>query len=337
MILSKNRETRPMKKRVYITRQIPQIGVDLLKEKYHVDVYSKNRPISRERLLQEVRDCDALVSLLSDRIDEDVLKRGEKLKIVANYAVGYNNIDIAAAKRQGIMVSNTPGVLTNATAELAFALLITLTRKIIQADRFTRDGNFIGWDPLLFLGDELKGKTLGIIGMGRIGQDLAMKCTAFGMNVIYYNRKSVDHETEKHLSATYFPVERLLQESDAISIHTPLTDETYHFINEEILAQMKTGSYLINTSRGEVIDEKALVNALKAGKIKGAGLDVYEFEPEISNELIGMNNVVLLPHIGSATKETRSKMSEMVAKNVIDALEDKKPDNLVETWDNLDG
>ncbi len=319
-----------MKKRVYITRQIPQAGVDLLKEKYHVDVYSENQPLSRTLLLQKVRDCDALVSLLSDKIDEDVLKRGEKLKIVANYAVGYNNIDNAAAKKQGIMVTNTPGVLTNATAELAFALLISLTRKIIEADKFTRDRNFMGWDPLLFLGDELKGKTIGIIGMGRIGQDMAMKCTAFGMNVIYYNRKPADHKTEKRLSARYSPLEKLLQKSDAISIHTPLTDETYHFMNKEILARMKTGSYLINTSRGEVIDEKALVDALRAGKIKGAGLDVYEFEPKISNELIGMNNVVLLPHIGSATKETRNKMSEMVAKNVIAALEDKKPDNLVE-------
>jgi len=326
-----------MKKRVYITRQIPQIGIDRLKVKYHVDVYSKNQPINREILLQKVGDCNALVSLLSDRIDEDVLRRGEKLKIVANYAVGYNNIDIAAAKRLGIMVTNTPGALTHATAELAFALLITLTRQIIQADRFIRDGKFIGWDPLLFLGDELKGKTLGIIGMGRIGQDMAMKCMAFGMNVLYYNRKPADPGTERRLSATYSPLEILLQESDVISIHTPLTDETYHFMNEEIIALMKPGSYLINTSRGEVIDEKALVNALKAGIIKGAGLDVYEFEPEISNELIGMNNVVLLPHIGSATKEARNKMSEIVAKNVIAALEDKKPDNLVETRDNLDG
>ena len=318
-----------MKKNVYITRQIPEAGIDLLKEKYRVEIFPENRPISRDLLLKEIRDCDALVCLISDSIDEEILASGNKLKIAANFAVGYNNIDIAAAKKYGIMVTNTPGVLTNATAEIAFALLIILTRKIMEADRFTRAGRFSGWDPLLLLGDELKGKTLGIIGMGRIGQEMALKCRAFGMDIIYHNRKPVDQETEKRLSASYASLDKLLQQSDAISIHTPLTDETYHLVNEQTFEQMKTGTYLINTSRGEVMDEKALVHALKAGKIKGAGLDVYEFEPEISHELMGMSNVVLLPHIGSATKETRSRMSEMVAKNVIAALEGKIPDNLI--------
>ncbi len=318
-----------MKKNVYITRQIPEAGVDLLKEKYRVEIFPENRPISRDLLLKEIRDCDALVCLLSDNIDEEILASSKKLKIVANFAVGYNNIDIAAAKKYGIMVTNTPGVLTNATAEMAFALLIVLTRKILEADRFTRSGRFSGWDPLLLLGDELKGKNLGIIGMGRIGQEMALKCRAFGMNIIYHNRKPVDQETEKRLSASYASLDKLIQQSDAISIHTPLNDETYHLVNEQTFEQMKPGIYLVNTSRGEVIDEKALVHALKAGKIKGAGLDVYEFEPEISHELMGMSNVVLLPHIGSATKETRSRMSEMVAKNVIAALEGNVPHNLI--------
>jgi glyoxylate reductase len=318
-----------MKKRVYITRQIPETGIDLLKEKYRVEIFPENRPISRDLLLQKVEDCDALVCLISDSIDEEILASGNKLKIVANFAVGYNNIDIAAAKKYGIMVTNTPGVLTNATAEIAFALLIILARKIMEADRFTQAGRFSGWDPLLLLGDELKGKTLGIIGMGRIGQEMALKCRAFGMDIIYHNRKPVDQETENRLSASYASLDKLLQQSDAISIHTPLNDETYHLVNEQTFEQMKTGTYLINTSRGEVMDEKALVHALKAGKIKGAGLDVYEFEPEISQELMGMSNVVLLPHIGSATKETRSRMSELVAKNVIAALEGTVPDNLI--------
>ena len=318
-----------MKKRVYLTRRLPEIGVRLLKEKYHVKIFSKNQPIDRDQLIPEIRDVDALVSLLSDKIDDGVLSSAQNLKIVANYAVGYDNIDIDAAKRHKIMVTNTPGVLTNATAELAFSLLIVLTRRIIEAYRFMRQGKFTGWDPMLLQGDELKGKTLGIIGLGRIGQDLSLKCRAFGMKIIYCNRKPVDRKTEKQLAATYTSLDQLLKESDVISIHTPLTDKTYHLINKEAISLTKTGVYLINTSRGEVIDEKALVNALQTGKIKGAGLDVYEFEPEITHELLDMNNVVLLPHIGSATKETRNRMSEMVARNVIAALEGKKPNNLV--------
>jgi len=318
-----------MEKRVYITRQIPEIGIVLLKQRYQVEIYPENKPIDKDLLIMKIRDCDALVSLLSDRIDETVLSSAHNLKIVANYAVGYDNIDIAAAKSQKIMVTNTPGVLTNATAEIAFSLLIVLTRRIIEADRLTREGKFHGWDPMLLLGDELKGKTLGIIGLGRIGQDMSLKCKAFGMKILYYSRRPVDHRTEKRLSATYLSLNKLLQRSDVVSIHTPLTDETYHLMNRETFGLMKTGSYLINTSRGEVVDEKALVEALKAGKIKGAGLDVYEFEPEVAHELLTMRNVVLLPHIGSATKETRNRMSEMVARNVIAALEGEKPKNLV--------
>ncbi len=318
-----------MKKRVYITRRIPEIGISLLEQKYHVEVFSENRPIDRDLLIKKIKECDALISLLSDKIDDEVLGIAKKLKIIANYAVGYDNIDINAAHRRKIMVTNTPDVLTNATAEIAFALLIVLTRRIIEADRFTREGKYIGWDPMLLLGDELKGKTLGIIGLGRIGQDMALKCQAFGMKTVYYNRKPVDRETEKRLSATYTTLNELLQESDVISIHTPLTDQTHHLMNEETLGRMKTGSYLINTSRGEMIDEKALVHALQTGKIRGAGLDVYEFEPKITQELLDMDNVVLLPHIGSATKETRNRMSETVARNVIAALEGEKPNNLV--------
>ncbi|MFH2067208.1 MAG: D-glycerate dehydrogenase [Pseudomonadota bacterium] len=318
-----------MKKRVLITRLIPEIGIELLKERYDVDVFSGPQSMDRETLLQKIRAYDALVSLLSDRIDEQVLAAGKNLKIVANYAVGYNNIDIPAAKRRNILVTNTPGVLTNATGEIAFALLITLTRRIIAADQFTRDGKFIGWDPLLFLGDELKGKTAGILGMGRIGLDMAFKCRAFGMSVIYHNRKRVSVDMEQKVDACYVSFDQLLERSDIISIHTPLTKDTRHLLGEESFQKMKRGVYVVNTSRGEIVDEAVLVKYLKSGKVKGAGLDVYEFEPAIAKEFFTFSNVVLLPHIGSATIETRDKMSVMVAKNVISALEGEKPENLI--------
>ncbi len=318
-----------MRPKVYITRRIPEIGIDMLKKKFEVKIYFENRRVDKALLIREIEDCNAMISLLSDKIDEDVFNAAGNLKIVANYAVGYNNIDIQAAKARKIMVTNTPGVLTNATGEIAFALLITLTRKIVEADRFVRRGKFIGWDPLLYLGDELNGKTLGIIGMGRIGRDMAFKCRAFGMNVIYYNREPVEEPVEKELQAAYVNFEELLENSDVISVHTPLTEETFHMLEEKAFNKMKNGVYIINTSRGEVIDEKVLVHALQSGKVKGAGFDVYEFEPEITKDLLTMNNVVLLPHIGSATIETRNKMSEMVAENIIAALEGRRPENLV--------
>ena len=318
-----------MKASVFVTRRIPETGIDLLRRNFEVDVFSGEGAIDRETLLERVADCDALISLLSDRIDEEVLAAGKKLKIVANYAVGYNNIDVDAARRRNILVTNTPGVLTNATGEIAFALLIALTRNIIAADRFTREGKFIGWAPLLFLGDELKGKTIGILGMGRIGLDMAAKCRAFGMHIIYYNRKPVSREAESSVGAVYCSLEELLTQSDVISIHTPLTEETLHLIDSNSFKKMKSGVYLINTSRGEVVDEAALAASLKSGRVKGAGLDVYEHEPEIHPELLGQPNVVLLPHIGSATIETREKMSEMAARNVIAALAGKRPETLV--------
>ena len=317
-----------MNKKVYITSQIPEIGISLLKEKYDVE-FSLKRTADQNSLARKIGDCHGLVTLLSDKIDETILSAGRNLKIVANYAVGYNNIDIEAAKKYKIMVTNTPGVLTNATAEIAFALLINLTRRILEADKFTREGKFTGWGPLLLLGDELRGKNIGIIGLGRIGQDMALKCRAFGMNIIYHARKPADREIEKSLDARYCGFDELLAQSDAISLHTPLTQETFHLIGRKAFKKMKDGVYVINTSRGEVMDEKALADALLSGKVKGAGLDVYESEPEITAELLSMKNVVLLPHIGSATVETRNKMAEMAAKNVIAALEGKKPENLV--------
>ena len=315
--------------KVYVTRQIPETGISLLKKQFDVTVYHEKKPVPPDILLKEAEDADAVLSLLSDKIDEKLFSMAKKLKIVANYAVGYNNIDIDAARKYNIPVTHTPGVLTNATSEIAFALMIALTRNILVSDQFTRDGKFVGWDPLLFLGDELRGKTIGLVGMGRIGRDMAEKCRAFGMNIIYHNRKPVAHELETGLNAEYKDFRSLLRLSDVISIHTPLTESTHHLFDKQSFNEMKEGVYIINTSRGEVIDEKALSQALVSGKVKGAGLDVYEFEPQITNELLSMKNVILLPHIGSATIETRDNMAVMAAENIISVLSGKKPLNLI--------
>jgi glyoxylate reductase len=325
-----------MKDKVLVTREIPEIGIKLLKEKYDVDCPGKGA-LDKQALETRIHDCRAVVSLLSDPIDEKVLSASPALKIVANYAVGYNNIDVAAAEKLNIMVTHTPGVLTNATAEIAFALLISLTRRILQADRFTRNKRFVGWDPLLFLGDELQGKTLGILGMGRIGLDMAAKCRAFGMNIVYHNRNPVNKSEEERLGAVYMGLDDLLSRADVISVHTPMTPGTHHLLDETAFSKMKIGVYLINTARGEVVCEKALIGALESGRIKGAGFDVYEFEPRIPEKLFTMENVVLLPHIGSATVETRNRMAEMAARNVIDALEGRIPENLIPEMKTLTG
>lgn len=324
-----------MKKKVFFTRRIPETGIKMLQGKYEVEVFPGPGNANRDTLVGKIQSCDAVVTLLSDKIDDELLQKAANLKIIANYAVGYNNIDIHAARQHKIMVTNTPGVLTNATGEIAFALMITLTRRIVEADRFTRNGEFVGWDPLLFLGDELQEKTIGILGMGRIGQDMACKCKAFGMRVIYHSRKPVLGEIEQKLDAVYCSFDQLLEQSDVISVHTPLTDKTRHLLGRESFHRMKNGVYLVNTSRGEVIDEAALVEHLKSGKVRGAGFDVYEFEPEITKELFSLPNVVLLPHIGSATIETRNKMSGMVARNVMAGLEGERPENLVPEMSDL--
>ena len=237
-----------MRKTVVVTQNIPEIGLNLLREKFDVTIFEKAE-LSKEAFQKFTAECHGLVSLLSDPVDESILANAPSLKIVANYAVGYNNIDIAAAKKYGIWVTHTPGVLTRATAEIAFALMIGLTRRIIPADRYTREGNFVGWQPLLFLGDELQGKTLGIVGMGRIGQDMAAKAKAFGMQVVYHNRHWLDKDIEKRLGAVYLDFEQLLTQSDIISIHTPLTDETRHMFDRKAFGKMKKGAYLINTAR----------------------------------------------------------------------------------------
>lgn len=318
-----------MKKwKVLITRQIPNAGIEFLEEFCDLDINKKDRPLTKEELIERVKDKDGVLSLLNDSIDKDVIEAAKKCKIFANYAVGFNNIDLKLAKEKNILVTNTPGVLTDATADLAWALLFSCARRIPESDVYVRENKFKSWSPTLLLGMEITGKTIGIIGAGRIGQNFAKKANAFNMNILYTSRTAKD-DFEAETGATYVDKETLLKESDFVALHVPLTDDTYHLIGENELKMMKNTSILINTSRGPVIDEKALVKALKEKWIWSAGLDVYENEPLIEEGLMNLNNVVLLPHVGSATEETRDRMAIMAATNLLQALRGETPTNLV--------
>ncbi|WGS64957.1 2-hydroxyacid dehydrogenase [Marinitoga aeolica] len=317
--------------KVAFTYEIPEIAEKiLLNEGFDVWVNREDRTLTHEEIIKLAKNNDALITLLSDKIDEEVIKAGKgKLKVISNYAVGYNNIDVDAAKEAGIYVTNTPGVLSDATADLAWALLFAVARKIVESDKFVREGKFVGWRPKLFLGYDIKGKTLGIIGMGRIGKEMAKRAKGFEMNVLYYKRNKLSEIEEKELGVKYATLEELIKNSDYISLHTPLTDETYHLLDEKEFSMMKPNTIIINTARGPVINEKVLIKYLKEGKIAGAGLDVYEEEPKVPQELIELDNVVLTPHTGSATYETRDNMAKMVAENVISALKGEVPPNNV--------
>lgn len=316
--------------KVFVTRKILEEGLNMLREKFDVEVSDYDGVIPRKMLLEKVKGVDAILSLLTDAIDAEVMDAaGSNLKVIANYAVGYNNIDVEEATKRGIMVTNTPGVLTETTADLAWALMMAIARRIVEADRFVREGKFRGWEPMLLLGTDVHGATLGIVGFGRIGQAMARRALGFNMKVLYYDNARVPEQIEKELKATYVDLPTLLKESDFVSLHVPLTKETHHLIGEKELRMMKRGAYLINTARGPVVDEKALVKALKEGWIKGAALDVFENEPEVEPELLKLENVVLAPHIASASYATRSKMSIMAAENIIKALSGEIPPNLV--------
>jgi glyoxylate reductase len=317
--------------KVFITRQIPEAGTNLLKKKdFEVSVGPEGK-ISREELLEKAKGVDAILSVLTEKIDKEVMEAaGSQLKIVANYAVGYDNIDVEEAKKRGIMVTNTPGVLTDAVADHAVALFFAVVRRVVEADKYTRAGQYQAWGPKLFLGGDIKEKTLGIVGLGRIGFAVAQRMkNGFGMRVVYYDIRR-NEQLEKEEGFEYRQLDDLIKEADFISLHTALTDQTRHLINKERLELMKPTAYLINTSRGPVIDEKALVEVLKNKKIGGAALDVFENEPELTPGLAELENVVLTPHIASATKETRDKMAKMAANNIIAALEGQTPPNLVE-------
>ena len=313
--------------KIFITRRLPEEGLRLLKE-HELEIYEGDAPPSKEEIIEGVKDKDVLICLLTDKIDAEVMDSAPNLKIIANYAVGIDNIDVEEATKRGILVTNTPGVLTETVADLAWALLMAIARRIVEGDKFMREGKFKGWAPLLMLGSDVYGKTIGIIGAGRIGSAVARRAKGFNMRILYYSRKR-NEKLEEECNAKYVDLETLLKEADFVSLHTPLTEETYHMIGEKGLKMMKPTAYLINTARGKCVDENALVKALKEGWIKGAALDVFENEPAIHPELKKLDNVVLTPHIGSASYETRSKMAVMVAKNVIAALEGKLPPNCV--------
>ncbi len=322
-----------MKPKLFITRELFEDVIRELERYYEVEVWDRYQPPPYEFLVRKAREVDALVTLLTDKVDRNLLRQAKRLRIVAQYAVGYDNIDVESATELGIYVTNTPGVLTEATAELTWALLMAVARRIVEADVFVRWGEWFrlktGWHPKMLLGIELKGKTLGIIGLGRIGSRVAEFGRAFGMRVIYYDvvRR---RELEEKLGVEYRDLDELLRESDVVSIHVPLTEKTRYMINEEKLRRMKREAILINTARGAVVDTKALVKALREGWIAGAGLDVHETEPLTPNHpLTAFKNVVLLPHIGSATYETRHKMAKLVAENLIAFYMGKTPPTLV--------
>ena len=317
--------------KIFVTRRIPIAGIKLLKQKrYRIKISPHDRILKKEEIIKMGKGSDALLCLLTDKIDSEVMDGiGPQLKIIANLAVGFDNIDLKSAKGKNIMVTNTPDVLTQTVAEHTIALLFAVARRIVEADKFTRAGKYQGWAPLLFLGSDIVGKTLGIVGLGRIGEEIAKRMSqGFGLRIIYYDvfrhRKS-----EKELGIQYVSLKTLLKTADFISIHVPLLPQTQHFIGARELKMMKRSAYLINTSRGPVLDEKMLVMTLKNKWIRGAALDVFEFEPKLTPDLAKLDNVVLTPHIASATEETRSKMAELAARNIIAALEGRKPINLV--------
>ncbi|MGI6575952.1 MAG: 2-hydroxyacid dehydrogenase [bacterium] len=321
-------------KKVLVTREIPDAGLRLLEAECEVELNLRDRNLTPEELYRAAQDKDGILCLLNDRIDGDFLAANPQLKVVSNYAVGYNNIDLKAATAQGVMVTNTPGVLSETTADLAWALLMGVARRVIEGDQVIRSGRKWEWAPTFLLGQDIHHKVLGIVGMGRIGQAVARRAQGFSMPVIYYNRTKLSFAQEKELGVEYRPFTGLLQEADYISIHVPLTEETRHMFGSREFALMKRDAYLINTARGPIVDEAALAKALQDGEIAGAGLDVYENEPEVNPAFLALPNVILLPHVGSATIATRNKMAELAAINLLAALKGQRPPHLLnpEVW-----
>jgi glyoxylate reductase len=311
--------------KVFITRELPEIAFKLLKQnKIPFDYYKKDQPIPRKLLLNKIKNCEALISLLTEKIDKDIIDQMPRCKIIANYAVGYNNIDVEYAKKKKIFVTNTPDVLTESTADLAMALVLACARRLSEGEILIKKEKFKGWKPKLLLGMELKGKNFGILGAGRIGSAVAKRAKSFGTNILYVDQNR-NERIEKELGAKRVSLKYLLQNSDILSVHLPLNDKTYHFLNTEKLNQLKKNSIIVNTSRGEVIDERALISLLKRNRIRAVGLDVFENEPKLNPELIEFPNVIVLPHLGSATEEARSGMAELAVRNVINVLNGKAP------------
>lgn len=345
-------QSRAMRPRIFITQQLPQPALDRLGDMCDYRTGTTGGPLAKEALIDGLRDADGMICLLTDQIDHDVIVQSPRLRVIANVAVGYNNIDISAAGTRGIVVTNTPDVLTDATADLTWALILAVTRRVVEADRFTRAGRFTGWGFDLFLGTQLTGKTLGIIGYGRIGRAVARRASGFGLTILYCGRDEIAFRDDPPrptilpqrpgegtalsatarldgLAARRTSFHQLLEQSDIVTLHVPLATATRHLIDRAALARLKPSAYLINTSRGPVVDETALAEALSSSRIAGAGLDVFENEPEIAPQLLDLQNVVLLPHLGSATRETRTAMALLAVENIIDYFSGRTPRNAV--------
>ena len=312
--------------KIVVTRRIPEPAVEILREAGDVWVSPDDRPLEVSELHDAIAGADVVVTLLHDKVDDAFLDAaGDQLRAVCNVAVGFDNIDVPAATKRGVLVTNTPAVLTEATADLAMTLILAVTRRIGEGERLIRGREPWSWHMFMLLGTGLQGKTLGVVGMGAIGQSLARRAKAFGMEIVYSDARQAPAEVEQELGARRVELDELLRTADVVSIHAPLMDETRHLINAETLGLMKDSAYLVNSARGPIVDEAALVDALKAGQIAGAGLDVYEKEPEVHPDLLRCPSAVLAPHIGSATVETRTRMALLAAQNLLAGLQGRVP------------
>jgi glyoxylate reductase len=316
--------------RVYVTRELSERGLNIIKKRFDTEVWPEYAPPPKKVIVEKVKNVDGLVSLLSDKIDAEVFNAAPKLKIVAQLAVGFDNIDVQEATKRGIYVTNTPEVLTDTTADFAWALLMAVARRVVEGDKYVRSGRWeVSWHPSMLAGRDVYDSTIGIVGAGRIGYAVAKRAKGFNMKILFYD-VIPRPEIEKDLGAKRVDLDTLFKEADFISVHVPLMKETHHLVNAERLKLMKKTAYLVNNSRGPVVDEKALYIALKEGRIAGAGLDVFEQEPTpVDNPLLKLDNIVVAPHISSASVETRAKMSEIVADNLVAFFEGIKPPNLV--------
>jgi len=308
-----------------ISRSLPADAVARARARADVDVNEADAPLPRNELIRRLQGRQGLVCMISEAVDEELLASCPVLKVASNVAVGFNNIDVAAATRHGVVVTNTPDVLTETTADFAWTLLMAISRRVVEADRYVREGKFDQWQNMLLLGGDIHGKTLGIVGFGRIGRAMAKRAQGFGMRVLYQDAVPADPAIERELRASRTDIATLLKESDFVTLHTPLLPETRHLINAQSLKTMKKTAYLINASRGPVVDEAALAQALKEGWIAGAGIDVFEDEPKIHPGLMGLTNAVLAPHIGSASWETRLQMANLAVDNCLAVLEGRTP------------
>lgn len=317
-----------IKKKILVTAQIPIEGLAELEKRYEI-IYPEQSQFTIEELKIHIKEADAVIPVFITPFPGDVIREAEKLQIIANYGVGYNNIDLVTATERGVVVCNTPNAVTEPTAEMAMGLLISLMRRITETDRKLRNDPNFKWGMMNNLGHSLYGKTLGIVGLGRIGRAMARRASASGMKIIYHNRTRLSQETETLYNAVYTPLAELLSHSDVISVHCPLTPETHHLISEKEMMNMKEGVFIINTSRGPVINENALTKYLKSGKIAGAGLDVFEEEPKINEELLLMDNVVLTPHNATGTIDTRIELAKEASRNIIDFFDGKKNISIV--------